>query len=81
MRAYISFLYDQLGNIGGIGGVWNVPDDFDADQAYASFCTAFKEKHMTKSGRLTERQRKTQARQWLKWLDKSYERVPHTHRE
>lgn len=78
---FISFLYDTVGNITGIGGVWNVPDDFDPDAEYLIFATDFKSKHPTKTGRLTERQRKTQVRSWTKWMNEKFEKVSWIHHE
>lgn len=76
-RSFVDFAFDRSGNEAGIIGVWLVPDDFDRLTEYAAFNGDFLPKHKTKSGRLTERQRKTQQRAWVKWLSAHYVKVPH----
>lgn len=79
MTIHIERLDDETGNMGF--AAYEVPDDFEPSTVYATFCAGFVAAHPTKSGRLTARQRATQARQWIKYLDKTFKRVPHTHRE
>jgi hypothetical protein len=80
-HAFVSFAYDRSGNQAGIAGVWIVPDDFEPETEYATFKRDFAAKHPTKSGRLTERLRKTQARSWLRWMSARFEKVSFVHRE
>lgn len=75
---HVEHIEDETGNSGLV--VYEVPDDFDAVAAYATFCAGFVAAHPTKSGKLTSRQRDTQSRQWLRYLDKRFKRVEHTQR-
>lgn len=81
MHTFINLEYDSLGNIAGISGVWEVPDDFDPDVEYLLFATEFKIKHPTKTGCLTQRHRKTQARQWIKWMGARFAKVSYIHHD
>lgn len=75
---HIEHIDDETGNSGVI--VYEVPDDFEPTATYLAFAAGFAAAHLTKSGRLTERQRLTQSRQWIRHLDRQFQRVPHTHR-
>lgn len=80
-HAHVEFAYDRSGNQAGIAGVWLVPDDFDPTTEYATFTADFATKHPTKSGRLTERLRKTRDRRWVAWMTVRFEKVGFVHRE
>jgi hypothetical protein len=78
MTLHLEHLDDETGNGGII--LYEVPDTFDADSVYSTFCAGFLAAHPTASGRLTQRQRSTRDHQWIKHLDKQFTRVKHTTR-
>ena len=78
MPLHAELITDDSGSTGI--ALYEVPDAFDALAVYSTFCAGFVAAHPTKSGKLTTRQRDTQSRQWLKYLDKAFKRVRHTTR-
>ncbi len=78
MTLHVEHLDDETGN-GGIV-IYEVPETFDVATVYSTFCAGFVAAHPTRSGRLTQRQRDSQAHQWIKYLDKQFKRVEHRSR-
>ena len=80
MHDFIDLIYDSLGNIATIGGVWEVPDDFNREDEFALFLADWEPKQSKgKRGKMTKKTLDKRYKAWQRWMNGKYTKVDFRH--
>lgn len=76
MHAHIDIIYDKVGNIAAIGGVWEVSDEFDREEEFKLFLAEWEPRQPKgKRGKLCKKTLDKQYKAWQKWLSAKYTKI------